>query len=190
MFDWLFEGRMSVYVFLGGLAIILLVLWWQNRNGRFLVAVGFVVGLAGVYYLLDRLVETDREMAHRNIEEMAASVAKRDLDGLFNHISDNFISPRKQNKTLLRIQAEDYINNGLVTSITVWQINFPEGVSREKETCNGSFMFKVRGRIMGNSEDMPFRCDGVYRFHPQHGWQLESCRITDAISDNELTTQF
>jgi hypothetical protein len=190
MFDWLFEGRTSVYIFLAGVAIVLLVLWWQNRNGRFLQALGIVGALAGVYYLLDLMVETDRELAKRNVEEMAASVEKRDLDGLFTHISDNFISPGRQNKTQLRQQAERYINEGLVTSITVWQVDFPAGLSREMGTCKGSFMFKVRGRIMGESENMQFLCEGVFRFHEQHGWQLESCRISNPLGTEEIPAHF
>jgi hypothetical protein len=189
MFDWLFEGRLSVYILLGGLAIFLLFLWWQNRNGRFLLAVGFVVGLAGLYYLLDKLVETDREMVRRNIEEMAASVAKRDLDGLFNHLSDDFRG-FGHNKKEMREIAENYFKNDLVSSITVWNFDFRDEVSREKGTCKGSFMFKVRGRIMGEFQDMQFTCDGTYRFHPQHGWQLEKCRVTYPHSDDEVPAHF
>ena len=31
MFDWLFEGRTSVYVLLGVVGVFLFIIWWQNR---------------------------------------------------------------------------------------------------------------------------------------------------------------
>jgi hypothetical protein len=37
LFDWLFEGRISVYVVLIALSVFLLLAWWQMRK-RWLLA--------------------------------------------------------------------------------------------------------------------------------------------------------
>ena len=57
MFDWLFEGRVSVYVLLGVAAALLLYAGRARRQKSLLLAGGIVACLIGLYYLLDRFVE-------------------------------------------------------------------------------------------------------------------------------------
>jgi hypothetical protein len=61
LFDWLFEGRTNVYAVLAALAVFLLVIWWQTRKRWLLLGTVLAVGMIGVYALLDKAVETDRE---------------------------------------------------------------------------------------------------------------------------------
>ena len=90
MFDWLFEGHLSVYVFLFLVGCVLLVLWWQRRDRRLLYAVG-AVGLAALlYFVLDLVRETPQEQVKAAIKEMADAAGQHDLDRLFRHVSDGF----------------------------------------------------------------------------------------------------
>jgi hypothetical protein len=90
VFDWLFEGRLAVYLFLAVVAVILLGLWWRDRRRGWLFGVAAVGVLIGIYFLLDRLVETRSEQISRKLQEMAAGVKAGDTERIFLHVSDRF----------------------------------------------------------------------------------------------------
>src|SRR4051812_29579654 len=90
MFDWLFEGRLTVYLALAVVALILLGLYWRDRRRWFLFGIGIVGVFVLTYLLLDRLVETNREQITRKLQEMAAGVKARSAERIFRHISDRF----------------------------------------------------------------------------------------------------
>ena len=78
MFDWLFEGRPSVYLLFGAAAFAYLALWYRNqKKKRRLRAAAVCVVLACFYAGLDWAVETDREQVRHRVEEMAAAVCPR-----------------------------------------------------------------------------------------------------------------
>src|SRR5437763_1298069 len=87
MFDWLFEGKLAVYVLLGAVAAAILALWWQRRDRGYLYAFAGVAGVALVYFLLDLVRETPRAKARHALEDMADAVNKRDVKRLLGHFS-------------------------------------------------------------------------------------------------------
>jgi hypothetical protein len=175
VFDWLFEGRTAVYVVLAAAAAFLLVLWWRSRKRWCLTALGVVVALWCLYALLNYAVETDREQIIRKINEMAARVNAHDLDGAFEHISDDFRGPGGTTKEDLRKRANDHIKSGIVTSVDVWDVECPGAVSRERQPAEASFMVKVHG-VQG-VEGFFARCESTFAFDPGHGWQMKGFRL-------------
>src|SRR5581483_3497638 len=93
VFDWLFEGQVTVYIFLVAVLIGLFFLYWQWRRRVWLYAMLGVLVLIGLYALLDRLVETDAEQVERQVKEMAAEMQAHNLDAVMRHLSDDFRSP-------------------------------------------------------------------------------------------------
>ena len=77
MFDWLFEGHLSVYFLLTAIAVLFVVLGVRTRNRRWYAAAAGAVALAGLYCLLDFAVETDREQIQRKVNAMAAGFRRR-----------------------------------------------------------------------------------------------------------------
>jgi hypothetical protein len=184
VFDWLFEGRLSVYVLLVVAAAALVYLWVKTRKRHWLLAALFVGLLAGFYFLLDRMVETDREQIERKVLEMAAAVRAKDIDGIFRHVSDNFRSASGKTKKDLRDMANSYVRTGEVREIVVWQFAFPDTPSRERKSCNVSFLVKFHGNL-GKAGDFFYRCQAVFDFDPQNGWRLKGFDLFDPMRENE-----
>lgn len=175
MFDWLFEGRTSVYVVLAALAVFLLLAWWQTRKRWLLFGVVFAAGLVGLYALLDKAVETDREQIVRKIKSMIAAVNAGNIDGIFENISGEFRSPGGKGKAELREMARRYIEQKTVTSVDVWDIVCIGEPSLQQRTAQASFQVKVHGQP--GVEGFLAECEATFDFDTRHGWRLRSIRF-------------
>jgi hypothetical protein len=184
VFDWLFEGRAAVYVVLAALAAFLLVVWWQRRKRWCLVAVAIVAGLIGLYALLDKVVETDREQIVRKVQEMAAAANARNLDALLDNISEQFRSPRGKSKEELRSAVKGYLDSQFVEKVQVWDIVCEERPSRDKATVRVFFRAKAEG-----VRDMLADCDTVFDFTSDDGWRLQSIRLLKPQTTEEWPEQ-
>jgi hypothetical protein len=190
VFDWLFEGQSTVYIVLGACAVFLLIVWWQNRWRWCLVALTGVVGLIFVYWLLDRIVVTDREEIRRRVESMAAAVKRKDLNQAMQFFAADFVSPAGRSKETLREFAQKLMDNNDVTEVVVWGFEFEGVPDRKAGTTRASFHFKAWGRAVAEGNGVPYRCDAVFRFSPQHGWQMQSCKLSFLGSNEELPAHF
>jgi len=172
LFDWLFEGRTSVYAILAALAVFLLLAWWQMRKRWLLYAVVATAVLVGVYALLDKAVETDREQIVRKLQEMVAAVNAHNLGAAFVHISDQFRSPGGKSKNELRSTAQSYLDRREVESVQVWDILVDGRPSREQGEVHVFFSAKTH-----NGREFLTDCDAIFEFRPEHGWQLRTFRL-------------
>jgi hypothetical protein len=179
VFDWLFEGRLIVYVALVLAGLAFLMLWWSTRKRGLLVAAGVMAVLIGVYFLLDRAVETDREQIHRKVEEMAAAITDNDLDRAFEVLSDQFHTPRGTDKDGLRRVAQTYRASGQVNRVKVWDIRIGS-LSREQGQAKVGFNVKVEPAM-----NIHLWCDTVFDHDDTHGWRLRTFRLYDPSKNNE-----
>ena len=138
MFDWLFEGQTTVYVVLAAATVILFVAWWQTRKRYWFYGTVAFLALIGLYFLLDRLVETDREQIERKLNEMAAGVRERNVDRIFAHVSEQF-RLNNSDRAAFRAFAEGAIRTGQVTEVRVRDPQFPDDFrSTERRTVRGA----------------------------------------------------
>lgn len=184
MFDWLFEGRISVYAVLAALVVFLLLAWWQMRKRWLLGSVVLAVALIGLYALLDKVVETDREQIVRKLKEMVAAVSARNLDAAFAHISDQFRSHRGLTKRELRDIARMQLDNRNVESVQVWDIQIDGRPERERGEVRVFFSAKTHG-----SQEFLTDCDAAFTFDPEHGWQMRSFRLLKPQTTEEWEWQ-
>ena len=179
MSDWLFEGRPTVYVILAAAVVLLLVAWWQTRKRYWLYPGLAFLALIGVYFLLDRLVETDREQIVRKVNEMSAGVRERSVDRIFANVSEQF-HLNGSGRAAFRQFAERALRTGEVTDITIWDFAFPEGFrtkvrrvgtagAPERDGARVSFMVKPQGPRLGAPF---FRCDATFVRDPDGQWRL------------------
>ncbi len=171
MFDWLFEGRTSVYTILVALAVFLILAWWQMRKRWLLYGVVAAAILVGVYALLDKAVETDREQIVRKLQEMVAAVNAHNLDAAFVHISDRFQSPGGKSKNEFRSVAQSHLGRD-VERVQVWDIAIEGRPSREQGEVHIFFSAKTH-----NSREFLTDCDAIFQFHSERGWQLRTFRL-------------
>jgi hypothetical protein len=173
MFDWLFEGRLTVYLALAVAALVLLGLWTRDRKRGWLLGVGVVGAFVLAYFLLDRFVETGREQVGRKLQEMAAAVKARSADRIFAHISDRFTF-QGMNKAAFRGYVEGVMSRGWVTDLTIWDVDAPDSTSGQVR-----FRAKPRGSLQGIEAPWVVRA----RFVQESGgeWRLESFTISSPL---------
>jgi hypothetical protein len=187
MTAFLFEGQRTVYIVLAIILVLLLLAWWQTRKRQFLVASVVVLGLIGLYFLLDVLVETEQE-ADRNqlqarIEQMAQAVGRKDTDALFQHISEKFTSPALKTRAQTYEFAKGLMARGGVTEVRVWDFEFEQQPSRAKGTAAVRFQFKAKGT---EAPDMAaFGCEATFEWAGANGWLLIKVIIFDPVRGRE-----
>jgi hypothetical protein len=180
LFDWLFEGRPSVYAVLAALTVFLLLVWWQMRKRWLLAGVACAAVLVGLYAFLDWAVETDREQIVRKLKEMAAAINAHNLDAAFVHISDHFRSPGGKTKRELRNVAQAHFDRRDVERVDVWDIFIEGRPSREQGEVHVFFSAKTH-----NSHEFLTGCDAVFEFRSEQGWQLRSFRLLKPQTNEE-----
>ncbi len=194
MFDWLFEGRASVYVSLAAVAIVLLLAWQQTRKRLCLVGFGAALGLMGLYYLLDRLVEAPREQVVRKLQEMAAAVRARDVNAISNHISERF-TWRGMNRAQFRALLEGLLQGRQVDEVEVWDIHFPDesraptslaGPQDPPETILVSFWGKARGGQGIPNTGNPYEARFVR--DPDGQWRMLHFEVFNPVLSNQPET--
>ena len=184
MFDWLFEGRTAVYVVCAALAVFLLLAWWQIRKFLLLLGVVVVVALLGLYAILDKAVETDREQLVRKVNELAAAVNARDENALFENISDDFRSPRGEGKQQFRETIANYLKAGMVNNVRVWDIVCEGTPARDHPPARVFFSAKAEsGRALLAD------CETTFDYDGQHGWRLKSLRLLKPQTTEEWPIQ-
>lgn len=168
MFDWLFEGRLTVYLVLAIAASALVALWIRDRRKIWLGGAAFLAILAGLYLLLDRVVETRHEQIERKLQHMAAGVRTRNVDAIFNHISDRFRF-QGMNKSTFRAYVERAMKNRGVDDLIIWN------VQRVEENGQVAFNAKPRGSLTGT--DVPYLVRARFVQDSPGEWRLESFQI-------------
>jgi hypothetical protein len=188
VFDWLFEGRTTVYVILGSLAVLCTAVWArggfvfyregkkskqssttpQRKLARLPIALGVILLLAGGYFILDRLVETRNEQIARKLFEMARAVREQNADRIFQHISDQF-RVQEMDRDAFRRSVETALRRGTVNDLVVWDVKFPDDTGRV------SFQVKPKGSLFQHDEFFGIRA--VFVLDNDGQWRLTSFEV-------------
>jgi hypothetical protein len=190
VFDWLCEGRSSVYAVLALAGVILLVLWWQTRKRSVLLVCGAIVLLAGLHFFLDRFVETDHEQVIRKLQEMAAGVKQRNADAILTHVSDRF-QLGSMGKPELRGYVEQALQHGWVDDLAVWDIMFPPselGPSATSNVAPGKLLFvqfraKPTGAMTGATAY--YLCRAHFIRDADGQWRLHDFQVFNPFVDTD-----
>lgn len=176
MFDWLFEGHLSVYFLLIAAAVLFTVVGARTRKRRWYAIAAGAVALAGLYCLLDFAVETDREQIQRKVREMAAGfTAPAHLDAVFENVSDQFHCPFADSKKALRDKARDQLSTWRITEVRITDLHCGE-ISRDKKTAVAEFRAKVIGSF-GTLEAAPVFCKATFDYTTTHGWRMRELEV-------------
>jgi hypothetical protein len=123
--DWMFEGRWTVYLALLLMAGVFVALWVNDRKRHWLMLLSVPLLLAGVYFALDRLVETRREQIGRKLQEMAGAVERGDAARIAAHLSPTFRYGAEDREGFRRF-AEEFLRERRVHSLVVWDTSVPD----------------------------------------------------------------
>lgn len=143
--DSLFEGPTTLYLLLLVAVVVLLALWFRDRQRRWLTLLSIPAALALVLLLLDWSVETPREQIARKLREMASAVERRDVATIHGHLASTFQLAGRDRNTFRRY-VERVFREDWVTSIVLWEIR-PQ---LQGTTAEATLYAKVRGsRVRG-----------------------------------------
>jgi hypothetical protein len=190
MFDWLFEGWLTIYVSLACVGVLLLFQWWQLRKRSWLYGVVGVAALAGVYFLLDRTVETDREQIERKVREMAEAVKRGDVDAIFRHLSESF-RLNGADKGMFRNRVEGALAAKLVDEVEVWDVELPENRPDPDpppgmKSLRIFFRAKPKGGRLVGHEELPYLVRARFVLDPDGQWRMQWFQISDPVGDHPL----
>jgi hypothetical protein len=121
--SWLIDNSSWLHFLLICAALGCMAGWWMTRKRAYLFGLGAVAGAAGLIFLLSQLVDTDRKLLVRTLQEMVAAYEQKKLDRTFALIADDCMTEfagGKLSKAELRARAEYALGNNGVDRIHLW----------------------------------------------------------------------
>jgi hypothetical protein len=183
VFDWLFEGRISVYILLGVTAALLFYVGRQEGQKRFLVAGGIVALLIGVYFLLDRLIETGREQVRRKLAETADAVQPGDLDRIMSLVSDRF-STWGMDRAGFRDFIAPELRTHTVEELEISGVTFPDGGAAAADgTMRVNFNARIKTARLGAGT---FLVEATFGRDADGQWRLTGYQVSNPLLNNGL----
>jgi hypothetical protein len=180
VFDWLFEGLLSVYIILFLIGCVLLVLWWQRRERGLLYGVGAIGLVALLYFLLDIVRETPQEKVEAAIKEMADAAGKHDLDRLFRHVSDGF-KYHGHDKKEFRARVRSALETYSVTNVHVKDLRF-----LKIDVDAGRMTVRIAGTASTNQEwGMALPCEVDFVREGDGQWRMKTIRFYNPVLSDE-----
>ena len=95
---WIVEDPIPVALLLVTAAIVCIGLWSSSRKRRLIQGAAILLAMCPAVFLIDQLVETDRERIVKSIYELADAFREQDLRGTLEHFSQNAATERARIK--------------------------------------------------------------------------------------------
>ncbi len=184
--EWLFEGSLTVYAALAVAAGFLLVVWKQTPRKAYLVGAGVLLALIGVYYLLDVLVQTDREKIAHAFEEMSVGVRTRDVNRIFAQVSDGY-NRHGMNKAAFRQASASVIDGRHVDEVRIWGFEFPADYKKKESASDpreNSARVSFMAKPISNNQIGLYRVDAVMHRDADGQWRMQSWEVFDPYHES------
>jgi hypothetical protein len=179
MFDGLFEYRLTIYVGLAIVGIVLVALWFRDRRRTWLYALGGLALLAGAFFLLDLTIETPPKQIRRKLQEMAQGVKKKDSKAILAHLSDQF-EWEGMNKAEFHKAVDHVLQMDLVTDLVIWDEKFPDSSGKV------IFQAKPKGAALGKMEKAFYRIRAEFVRDPDKQWRLKTFTVHDPVNGERI----
>ncbi len=155
--------------------------WSVSAELLAVVAVALLVVLAGLVWLTDRSIVTDREQIEEALREMSQGVAARDVGRIFAHVSRD-VQVQGHNHESFRRRTEQMLGRNEVQEVVVWDVVVSE-VSRERKSAKADFKAKVRSVHTTGSEFFLVRSEFVLELGR---WRLKGFQVFNPhVNTNE-----
>ena len=176
---WLVDHAGTVYLLLGIVALSLLAAFWLNRRVKFLGLAAGAFAVIALFWLLTRVVITDRKQIDQNVRTMADAVVAGDTNTLMKYVATNF-----RYKGMTRDQVEKMVLGSAkrfrVSEIVITNLQVPE-LSREARKAKVEFQATVHNP------------DGPRPFHlktefvlEEETWKIKTFAIFNALIEQPI----
>jgi len=169
-------------------AVVLFVIWRRTEDNRYLYGLAGVGVLVLLYFGYERVrKKTPAELMQAKIEAMAKAVETKDIDGIFEHFSEDFRFGAGLTKASMRKFAETFIGRGDLTGIKVWNfepgaVRWPSGQDKGKGVIQ--FLAKPRGEQAPG--ERYFRCEAEFVLDGDGEWRLSTFKLFDPIGNRPI----
>jgi hypothetical protein len=182
--SWLIEDPTILYLVLAVIALVCLGLWWRDRKRRPLIGLAVVLVLVGLVALLDVFIVTERERLMTTLRTMAGRVQAVDVDGTFQHISDQFVLG-KENKEQFRQFCRDAVQRHGISRMNMWDMTIVE-LSPERRTARVEFNAKAESSRHLAEFFRLVRADFV--LDPDGQWRMSGFQLFDPFVNTSEPT--
>jgi hypothetical protein len=156
----------------------------SSPRRRFLIASGVAFLMLLGLFVCDHFFESDKEQIQRKLKDMSDGVHERNLDKVFQHISDSFrVGPA--DKASLRRLADSAQQNHQVDEVIIWDPVLEPITDGKNATVR--FKFKVRGS--GFSNEMFFGGKGYFVRDPDNQWRLQKFEVFNPAAESNTPIQ-
>ncbi|MGC9454366.1 MAG: hypothetical protein ACP5HU_05830 [Phycisphaerae bacterium] len=155
----LFEEPFYIYVALAFAELVLLGIWYERRTRRWALSLLAPVVLAGAVFVMEAVVETDREQITRALNEIADDVEAGSTAAGERYLSDDYsgfggskeeiVSRARNVLDRYGIRSIDYVNLRVEVSDSTARTNFSTVITLGSSVAGGgktSFVWNIRWR--------------------------------------------
>lgn len=168
MIWWLIDNAKLVYVALAVVALVLAAIYWRNRRGKHLIALGAIVALVGLFWLLTRLIITDRKQIQQNLFALANTVLEQRPFG--DYLTPEFEFQGLKRDAILAAVPRT-VRDHEVTNFHIWEFSIDE-LSRPEKRAKASFYLRVDSA----HGEYPMLCRGTFTLDNEK-WRLQNMEI-------------
>jgi hypothetical protein len=160
--------------------------WYRTNQSTFAYGFFFFLIVLLIYLTLHLFVETTSEQIERKIHTMVAGVNQKNVDKIFEHISDRFEYTQgttKLDKQQMRNYATEALRRPELSGIIISGIRTGP-IDRDAGKAPVGFMMKV----MGSNEDMValFQIEAEFTLDPDKQWRMSSFKVLrPMVNQNE-----
>jgi ketosteroid isomerase-like protein len=173
------EDPTVLYVLLGFAAVVAFLYFTFSKRVVHLAGVPAAIGLAAVIFLVDYLIETDREQVERKVQELADAVDRADYDKLADLISPRFYTPVFTSKQNLVEQARRLLDPQARRKTHFWQFDTRQGSGGKTWIVEGNV--SASGQYGGYDVQGWFgRIEFTFLKDPDGQWRVAKFTVTDS----------
>jgi hypothetical protein len=186
MFDFLFEGGLFLYLLLLIVLVLLFSQWRQRPQRRYLVWMGVVVGLAVLFFVLDRIRDTDQERAYKTLDEIIVLINQGEYDKAFSFLADDFSAYHIDRKAM-REKAEKALHQYGIRNIRLKSLQLLKE-EPEKRLVTIRFNATADNNVSSGWGMAP--CEVDFVIDSQKRCRVKSFRVYRPIQSDELFDPF
>jgi hypothetical protein len=177
--SWLVDNANTFYVLLGIIAVGLLLIWRNNRQGKYLCYTAGVLVVIGLIWLLTRFYVSDSKQLEANVNAMAAAVVAGKADDLFKHVSKDF-RYKGRDRDLMYAVVKKAMENHKINDVRISSFRVDE-LSRGKKFAKTSFRVSTTA-----DRDILFITQADFALESDQ-WKLITLRFYNPVTqDQEL----
>jgi hypothetical protein len=179
MSTWFTESPTWAYFLLGAAAVVCTFRYIVTRQGKYLWGLPAAALLAAGFWLIDYLVETDREQVERKTQELAHAAEIGDLTRLMDLFSADFSSGAFPSREVLLAEARKYVPPMQSRSIEFWNPDIRFSSNKLTITCRCNA--KAAGRFGPWTQNPPHLgvLELTFRKDSDGQWRIRQFRVFD-----------